>query len=1089
MPRFITFFRGWLLLALVASFCGCGGGGSDSVAPTTGGSSGAGNNHPGEVRPASALLFFELTDPTIVLGRIAEQATTYRLTVVTANGQIAKTVDSPRVERWLVEGLPVGPVLLRTEFLDASGQVIGFLDRFTRLQAGQTAVLELSGFVTGPPPAGTPSFPGSGGSPAQLVFTLVPHSVAPGTPFSVAATVLDAEGVILSSSAGTVTLQAFGATLQGSTSGSLRDGIATLSNLSASGSPGTFTLSASVTVASQTLQAKSLPIQLGSSPSSPNVGVPASLRFVSSPTAGVAGADLAPVIVEVVDVYGQRVISASHPITLSLSQNPLPPEGAVLSGALTVSANNGLASFSNARLSRSGAYRLNASASDLIGVSSAVLTIAAAPVDPSTPGQGLFDGVMVFVRTAMEHDQSDQPRDVLSGDFDGDGILDLAMVKKVWSGGQIIWARGRSDGTFETPSGLTTALRMETAAVSDLDGDGDLDLVATSFEGGGVVRPYLNDGNGVFTEQAALVAGAGCFEVTLADVDGNGSPDIVTVNRDAGTVAIFANAGGGVFAPRASYPVHPMPVGVAAGDLDGDGDLDLAIAHVTSGTVSLLENSDGVFSVHTTIPMGAGAFSVVLIDLDGDARPDLVTANRDAGTISIRPATGNFTFASVETHATGELPHAVKAGDFNNDGQPDLATVNFGGDSATVFTQASGAWTAQMLSLGSGPLDLTLGDFDGDGYLDLASGNYNECSALVRINDTAGGFRGPLDLGGSSAGRVLSGDLDADGNDDLLVLGLYSETFVSRLEVRFGDGQGAFTPGVLLDLNRSLSSPQLYDVDGDGDLDLVALSYHANTQSVVVYLNDGAGRFSGAQVLDSPTAEFFALGDLNNDGWADVVTSSALDDGFSVHLGVGDGGFEATPVHTISANSTGGVALGDFNQDGILDLVARSSDVAVYLGLGDGRFGSGSVLAASGAFDFRVADVNGDGIDDIIGHNYRSIVTYLNQGSATFAMTSLSAPSRVVQLHLLDLDGDGALDVVTVNSETFPNVASYLVTSFTVFANGGSGHFAVGPTYRLGGGGESREATSLQGGDFDGDGDVDLVGIGLNNSLSLWLNR
>lgn len=1078
----------WLLAVLLLFLNGCGGGSDSSV--TVAPSSGGGSVTTPVADSASALLLFDLTGQSAVLGRIADQAATYRVTVVKADGDVVKTLNSARVDRLLVDGIPAGPTLLRTEFLNATGQVIGYLDRFTTLVAGQTAVLELTGFVSGIPPQGTPVFPAVGTVPTRLVFTAVPSSVAPGTPFGVSVLVLDANGAPVPTAQGEVSLTSNGPTLAGTTTVSLREGVATFEALTASGSIGTFALAASATVGGQSLRGESLDLSLSAGPTPPNVGVPATLRFVSVPTAGTAGADLTTVEVEVLDVYGQRVSTSGLSVTLSLGQNPLPPDGAVLSGALSQAVNSGLASFPGLRLDRAGAYRFHAAAAGVVGASTAVFTVSAAPPEPSVPGTGLFDGVMVFARTGFSYDEGAAPRDVLSGDFDGDSIVDLVMVRKLPSK-QILFAKGHGDGTFGLPIASSTALRMETAAAADLDGDGDLDLVATSFESSGVARVYLNNGTGGFTEQPALGSGAGCYELCLADFNGNGTIDIVTVNRDAATVTFFSNLDGASFASGVSYGVDPMPVGVACADLDADGDVDLAVTHVAAGTVSLLENSAGSFSLRGSLPMGDGAFGVTLADLNGDTRPDLATANRDAGTVTIRLATGAFTFGDGQSHPVGQLPYSVVSGDFDNDGRPDLASANFGSGSATVLRNGSGSWTSQTVPVGSGPLKLSLADFDRDGYIDITSANYNEASALIRINDGQGGFQLPTSIPVEEASNVLCGDLDGDGKLDLLILTQDMGAFLNSFEVRFGTGDGTFVSGVQRSLGVNLSQPRLVDLDSDGDLDLVGIAGSGNTSYLAFYYNDGAGVFGVPLLQEVYAAGYYAIGDLNGDGWADAVVSLHVGSpGVLVYLNDGSGSLVSAPVQGWTPTQRNGLALGDFDGDGLLDLVIDEEPPVIRRGNGDGTFGAPVSLGTTAPYKFELGDLNNDGALDIVGMSSGSVVVFMNNGVGAFLSQTMAAPARVASLGLWDLNSDGFLDVVATNGENFYAAESVYVNSYSVFFNDGSGALGVPVSYRQTDSSYDWLDPTLAGGDIDEDGDIDLIGVDSTPaSVQIFWNR
>lgn len=1091
----LSHFPKWLtagLLLLLISLAGCGGGSSGSSTAVSAG----GTVDQGPISgttTASALLQFDLSGQTPVLPRIADQATAFRVTVYQANGEVVKNVNSGRVASLLIDGLPAGRVLLRTEFLDAAGQVIGHLDRFTSLTAGRTAVLGLTGFVPGPPSPGIPSFPGTGGVPSRLLFQEFPSTVTPGTPFHATVLVLDTTGAPMPSAVGTVTLSVQNALLAGRTSSQLSQGAAAFTGLTLDSQGGSVVLRASASISGQTLEGTSLPVFLEGGATPPSQGVPATLRFATFPESGIAGQAITAVTVEVLDIYGRRVSTSGQVVTLSLSQNPVPPDGAVLSGALSRPTSQGLAAFTGLELDRAGSYRFFASTPDVIGASSEILKVTSSPPQPPAPGSGFFDGLLVMTRVGSGYSYgADYPRDVLSADFDGDGRDDLVTIDPAGVKREIIFAAGVGDGTFEKPVAFPTSLNMSTAAFGDLDGDGDLDLAATSFESGGVVRVYLNDGAGVFSEQSALLASqSGCFEIVLEDFDGDDLLDIATANRDAGSATVFLNQGAGVFSAGVHIPVAGSPVGIAAADLDGDDDIDLVTANVLSGNVTLLENNGGVFTVHGSQSMGAGAFGLALVDIDGDNRPDLVTADRDANTISIRLNQGNFNFSVPERIPVGGLPYDVAAADLNGDGRLDLATANFSDHSSTVLLNTESGWEIQEVPTGAGPIALALRDFDRDGSPDLATANYRECSVLVRLNDGSGSFRLPTTVGEGPFYSVLSGDMNGDGLVDLVAQSMSREYTLLPVTVLLGRGDGTFPEALANPVGLDLISARLIDFDADGDLDLVGLSPSVSTMVFAVCFNNGLGELSEPVTIDVGGTEFYAVGDVNGDGLPDLVASSFVGSLVSVYLNDGSGILNSSPVWTASGVGSDGVELGDFDGDGVLDLVYREANVVLCLGVGDGTFGSATILAShSGGYDFRVGDLNGDGNLDIVGYSAGGLTRYLNNGDATFLVASYATAASPTDLMLKDINGDGHLDAVTTDSGAYNSTHPQYIDSFTIFLGDGTGTLTEYAHYRTGSDNLTYSARGIASGDFDQDGDLDIVGVDRGaNALRLFLNR
>jgi len=277
-----------------------------------------------------------------------------------------------------------------------------------------------------------------------------------------------------------------------------------------------------------------------------------------------------------------------------------------------------------------------------------------------------------------------------------------------------------------------------------------------------------------------------------------------------------------------------------------------------------------------------------------------------------------------------------------------------------------------------------------------------------------------------------------------------------------GNGDGTFSAGTVVNTGALVSSFTLADMNGDHLNDIVA----AIGAGVKVFMATGLNTFGSGITVTATGGGALQTADFNGDGFLDVVTSNI---GSPVYFNNGDGTFTAkvsafggvaqdamvtgdfnndgradifavsgTTFRVLSA-STGGVfsttatgsvttgmflgKVGDFNGDGNLDIIATNSTVgSVLLGNGDGTFTEVALNVGTGFNQFEVADIDGDGITDIVGAQYSvdvGIKSLIGNGDGTFkaAMTS-STPTNQSSFSIGDLDGDGALDVISSNYTT-----------------------------------------------------------------------
>jgi hypothetical protein len=298
---------------------------------------------------------------------------------------------------------------------------------------------------------------------------------------------------------------------------------------------------------------------------------------------------------------------------------------------------------------------------------------------------GKGDGT--FTAAASSPQTGTYPSFVTVGDFNRDGKADLAVANL--NSNNVTILLGNGDGTFTAAaSNQETGYQPQSMAVGDFNGDGMLDLAVLNA-GMNTVTVLLGNGDGTFTASPlSSQTGSQPRSLVSGDFNGDGALDLAVTNGAANTLTILLGNGDGSFAAAPSPATGAYPYAGAVGDFNLDGKLDLAVANQSSGSITiLLGNGDGTFTAAMASPSaGSSPVSVSVADLNRDGKPDLVVANGSNGTVTILLGNGDGTFGSASTQSAGSDPVSIAVGDLNGDGIQDLAVANTYGNNVSVLT-------------------------------------------------------------------------------------------------------------------------------------------------------------------------------------------------------------------------------------------------------------------------------------------------------------------------------------------------------------------------------------------------------------------
>jgi hypothetical protein len=363
------------------------------------------------------------------------------------------------------------------------------------------------------------------------------------------------------------------------------------------------------------------------------------------------------------------------------------------------------------------------------------------------------------------------PYAVILADFDGDGRVDFATPNNYSTAGSpasiSVVANTGSSGkpSFGTATNIPTGVFTDALAVGDINGDGKPDLASVSVQASSV-SIFINSssvGNISFTSGPGYTTGTSPSAIAIADIDGDGKPDLLVVNEKSSTLSVFRNISSGgtvAFASRQDYATGVLPIGLAVADLDGDGKPDVAVVNNLSNTVSIFHNTSTAgsvkFSPKTDVSTTSGTdnpYAIAIADIDGDGKPDLIVANYIF--TQLNPAVYGFLILR-NTAQVGQVSFSapvnydqlnsfgIGVGDMNGDGKPDVVVTNQGpggglpGANLKVWANSSVPGTINLgvpASLGtSSPFAVAIGDIDNDGVPDLLVSNSSSNTVSVFHN-------------------------------------------------------------------------------------------------------------------------------------------------------------------------------------------------------------------------------------------------------------------------------------------------------------------------------------------------------------------
>lgn len=435
----------------------------------------------------------------------------------------------------------------------------------------------------------------------------------------------------------------------------------------------------------------------------------------------------------------------------------------------------------------------------------------------------------------------------------------------------------------------------------------------------------------------------------------------------------------------------------------------------------------------------------------------------------LRPAAGSYALKAVYQGTHSYAASSSSELDLTVTGSKKTPTVNL----TASNTELGYNLTANLAATGPAAPSGNLNFVDMTTATTVSSTSLAQGATALSVSTPVSYATGAQQYG-PPAENVAHGDFNQDGYMDVVV----ADSNSARISVLLNKGDGTFNIATSYTTTGNPYAVAVADINNDGLPDIIVTEYGVSG-NVGVFLNNGNGVFA-SQVLYAAGAYTYglAIGDVNGDGLLDIVVSdggSAKTTGnLHVLLNQGNGIFGTAADYDSGAWWPRSVRLADMNGDGVLDLMATNygmgsaSTASLLIGNGDGSFGTPSQYALSisssypGVYSGEVADLNGDGLPDYVSANYGDLTVgvLLNQGNGSLApVVRYATSTSAYKLAAVDVDGDGVLDLVGSS-----------MLGFQILRGKGDGSFSAATSYS---GGFFNSAVDMT--DINNDGVPDLL--------------
>ncbi len=614
---------------------------------------------------------------------------------------------------------------------------------------------------------------------------------------------------------------------------------------------------------------------------------------------------------------------------------------------------------------------------------------------------------------------------------------------------------------------------------TDIDGDGDMDILGCDL-GDKKIYWYENtDGQGSYGQQNIIIQQYQASILLPADADGDGDIDFfAAVIFPEDKIIWFENTDGqGHFGPAQLVTTNvDYPKSLHAADINSDGDLDLFSASYYDNKIAWYENDgSGNFGVQQIITSYMDYPSnVTTADIDGDGDLDVLASSSDSFDYKVvwyenTDGQGNF---SYEKSIANKPSRSVKTGDFDGDGDIDVIFGDPSNRRLYLCENHNGigtSWIRHTIDNTTRPFFVRVADINNDGHLDILSSDLH--NIYWYENNGSGYFGAKITIQSDKYNRSIeTGDINNDGFPEVIS----ALTHEGEVSISVNDN-GNFSQSFVINPPSSFAMfNKAVDMDGDGDIDIVGALSHKNL--LYYYQNGGQNDFTPISIDTSEIKGFedMKLVDINNDGYIDIIIA----DGDDIHIFTFDGNTTFTHSQSFGYLAASSVEVADFIPGGYKEILFYDWDTVYLYTTTNGinySYDNSYYISYVGLETYSkliTKDIDGDGLIDILllTPSSQTLNWLKNYGNGSIGSGQIILTHKsILGLQMIDMNNDNSPDILV----DFIDRQNNNQRTIKKLINSGTGYFTQETILNIPQ--SNYYKNDIKYTDLDNDGDNDIV--------------